>query len=166
MSLNQGNNPENNGEKGDGRKPFRFNIYWLYALIAAVLIGFNLFKGITPSTVETSQTVFEDSMLLRGYVKQLQVIRNDGIVRVTLKPEAFNDPVIAKKFSKNAKLNKDKGPHFQFSIADVKSFSERVNKIVDEHAAVTGKPAIDYKEDPNWIGPLVSLLLPLSLIHI
>jgi len=164
MSLNQGNNPENNGEKGDGRKPFRFNIYWLYALIAAVLIGFNLFKGITPSTVETSQTVFEDSMLLRGYVKQLQVIRNDGIVRVTLKPEAFNDPVIAKKFSKNAKLNKDKGPHFQFSIADVKSFSERVNKIVDEHAAVTGKPAIDYKEDPNWISPLISLLLPILVL--
>ena len=164
MSLNQGNNPENNGEKGDGRKPFRFNIYWLYALIAAVLIGFNLFKGITPSTVETSQTVFEDSMLLRGYVKQLQVIRNDGIVRVTLKPEAFNDPVIAKKFSKNAKLNKDKGLHFQFSIADVKSFSERVNKIVDEHAAVTGKPAIDYKEDPNWISPLISLLLPILVL--
>ena len=85
MSLNQGNNPENNGEKGDGRKPFRFNIYWLYALIAAVLIGFNLFKGITPSTVETSQTVFEDSMLLRGYVKELQVIRNDGIVRLTIR---------------------------------------------------------------------------------
>jgi len=164
MSLNQGNNPENNGEKGDGRKPFRFNIYWLYALIAAVLIGFNLFKGITPSTVETSQTVFEDSMLLRGYVRELQVIRNDGIVRVTLKPEAFNDPAIAKKFSKNAKLNKDKGPHFQFSIADVKSFSERVNKIVDEHAAVTGKPVIDYKEDPNWISPLISLLLPILVL--
>lgn len=164
MSLNQGNNTENNGEKGDGRKPFRFNIYWLYALIAAVLIGFNLFKGITPSTVETSQTVFEDSMLLRGYVKELQVIRNDGIVRVTLKSEAFNDPAIAKKFSKNAKLNKEKGPHFQFSIADVKSFSERVNKIVDEHAAVTGKPDIDYKEDPNWISPLVSLLLPILVL--
>ncbi len=164
MSLNQGNNPENNGEKGDGRKPFRFNIYWLYALIAAVLIGFNLFKGIAPSAEPTSQTVFEDSMLLRGYVKELQVIRNDGVVRVTLKPEAFNDPAIAKKFTRNAKPVKDKGPHFQFSIADVKSFSERVNKIVDEHAAVTGKPSIDYKEDPNWISPLISLLLPILVL--
>ncbi|MFY7840815.1 MAG: ATP-dependent zinc metalloprotease FtsH [Lacibacter sp.] len=164
MSLNQGNNPENNGEKGDGRKPFRFNIYWLYALIAAVLIGFNLFKGITPSTVETSQTVFEDSMLMRGYVKELKVIRNKGEVRVTLKPEAFNDPAIAKKFSAKSKLDKTKGPHLYFSIADVKSFSERINKLVDDHAAVTGKPIIDYDEEENWLSPLISLLLPILVL--
>ncbi|RXK59840.1 ATP-dependent zinc metalloprotease FtsH [Lacibacter luteus] len=164
MSLNQGNNPENNGEKGDGRKPFRFNIYWLYALIAAVLIGFNLFKGITPASVETSQTVFEDSMLMRGYVKELKVIRNKGEVRVTLKPEAFNDPAIAKKFSGKSKLDKTKGPHLYFSIADVKSFSERINKLVDDHAAVTGKPIIDYDEEENWLSPLISLLLPILVL--
>ncbi len=164
MSLNQGNNPENNGEKGDGRKPFRFNIYWLYALIAAVLIGFNLFKGITPTTVETTQTVFEDSMLMKGYVKELKVIRNKGEVRVTLKPEAFNDPAIAKKFSAKSKLNKNVGPHLYFSIADGKSFSERINKIIDEHAAVTGKPGIDYDEEENWLSPLISLLLPILVL--
>ncbi len=164
MSLNQGNNPENSGEKKDTRKPFKFNIYWLYALIAAVLIGFNLFRGIAPDALPTSQVVFEDSMLMKGYVKELKVIRNKGEVRVTLKPEAFNDPAIAKKFSKKANLDKEKGPHLSFNIADSKSFSERINKIIDENAAVTGKPTIDYKEEENWLSPLISLLLPILVL--
>jgi len=167
MSLNQGNNSENSGEKKDPRKPFRFNIYWLYALIAAVLIGFNLFRGMAPDAIPTTQNVFEDSMLMKGYVKSYLVVKNKGVVRATLKPEAFNDEVIKKLVTANEsrlKINKDKGPHFQFNVSDAKTFDERIKKIITENEALTGSPNPDYKDEESIIGPFISLLLPILIL--
>ena len=167
MSLNQGNNSENSGERKDPRKPFRFNIYWLYALIAAVLIGFNLFRGLAPDAIPTTQNVFEDSMLMKGYVKSYLVVKNKGVVRATLKPEAFNDEVIKKLVAANEsrlKINKDKGPHFQFNVSDAKTFDERIKKIITENEAHTGSPNPDYKDEESIIGPFISLLLPILIL--
>ena len=167
MSLNQGNNSENSGERKDPRKPFRFNIYWLYALIAAVLIGFNLFRGLAPDAIPTTQNVFEDSMLMKGYVKSYLVVKNKGVVRATLKPEAFNDEVIKKLVAANEsrlKINKDKGPHFQFNVSDAKTFDERIKKIITENEALTGSPNPDYKDEESIIGPFISLLLPILIL--
>ena len=165
MSLNQGNNPENSVDKKDPRKPFKFNIYWLYALIAAVLIGFNLFRGITPDALPTSQVVFEDSMLLKGYVKNYLVVKNKGVVKVTLKPEAFSDPVISKMVTDSKlKIDKDKGPHFQFSVSDAKTFDERTNKLINEQRELTGRPIARYDDEENWLSPLISLLLPILVL--
>ena len=165
MSLNQGNNPENSGEKKDTRKPFKFNIYWLYALIAAVLIGFNLFRGIAPDALPTSQVVFEDSMLLKGHVKNYLVVKNKGVVKVTLKPEAFNDPVISKMVTNSKlKVDKEKGPHFQFSVSDAKTFDERTNKLINEQRELTGRPIARYDDEENWLSPLISLLLPILVL--
>jgi cell division protease FtsH len=165
MSFNQGN-MDNGGEKREPRKGFRFNIYWLYALIAAVLIGFNLFRSFVPDAIQTSQRVFEDSMLLKGYIKSYIVVKNKGVVRVTLKPEAFNDPVIAKMVEREKrKINtKEDVPHFQFSISDAKTFDERLQKLVDANGAVTGKPIGKFDDEENWISPFVSLLLPVLLL--
>ncbi|MBY0476396.1 MAG: ATP-dependent zinc metalloprotease FtsH [Chitinophagaceae bacterium] len=167
MSLNQGNNPENSGDKKDTRKPFRFNIYWLYALIAAVLIGFNLFRGLAPDAIPTTQNVFEDSMLLKGYVKSYLVVKNKGLVRTTLKPEAFNDEVIKKLVAANEtrlKIDKNKGPHFQFTISDAKTFDERVTTLITDNRAVTGRPEAKFDDEESLIGPFISLLLPILIL--
>ena len=77
MSSNQGSNPDFGGNKKDPKKVFRFNIYWIYILIAAVLIGLQMFKGFTPEALPTTQRVFEDSMLMKGYVEQYTIIKKD-----------------------------------------------------------------------------------------
>jgi AFG3 family protein len=167
MSLNQGNNPENSGDKKDGRKPFRFNIYWLYALIAAVLIGFNLYRGITPDAIPTSQVVFEDSMLMKGYVEKYTIVRNKDVVRVTLKTEAANDPAIMKIVTargEKVKVDKTKPLNFEFTVADHKEFDKRIQQIITTNTAVTGKPIASYSTDENWLSPLISLLLPILVL--
>lgn len=167
MSLNQGNNPENSGDKKDGRKPFRFNIYWLYALIAAVLIGFNLYRGITPDAIPTSQVVFEDSMLMKGYVEKYTIVRNKDLVRVTLKTEAANDPAIMKIVTargEKVKVDKTKPLNFEFTVADHKEFDKRIQQIITTNTAVTGKPIASYSTDENWLSPLISLLLPILVL--
>ncbi len=167
MSLNQGNNPENSGDRKEPRKPFRFNIYWLYALIAAVLIGFNLFRGMAPDAIPTTQNVFEDSMLMKGYVKSYLVVKNKGVVRTTLKPEAFNDEVIKKLVAANEsrlKIDKNKGPHFQFTISDAKTFDERVTNLITDNRAVTGRPEAKFDDEESLVGPFISLLLPILIL--
>lgn len=168
MSLNQGNNPESSGgDKKDGRKPFRFNIYWLYALIAAVLIGFNLYRGITPDAIPTSQVVFEDSMLMKGYVEKYTIVRNKDVVRVTLKTEAANDPAILKIVTAReakVKIDKTKPLNFEFTVADHKEFDKRIQQIITTNTAVTGKPIASYSTDENWLSPLISLLLPILVL--
>ncbi|MBU6158996.1 MAG: ATP-dependent zinc metalloprotease FtsH [Bacteroidetes bacterium] len=165
MSSNQGSNPDFGGNKKDPKKGFRFNIYWVYILIAAVLIGLQMFKGFTPEALPTTQRVFEDSMLMKGYVEQYTIIKNKDLVRVTLKPQAFADSAISRPFTDSRlPIDKLKGPHFQFSVADHKSFDERIQKLTEEHPELTGKPVAKYEVEESWLTPIISLLLPVLVL--
>ncbi|MFT3846609.1 MAG: ATP-dependent zinc metalloprotease FtsH [Lacibacter sp.] len=131
------------------------------------MIGFNLFRGFTPNSIPTSQLVFEDSMLKKGYVEKYTIVRNKDIVRVTLKPQASNDPAILKIVADKApkeKIDKTKGLNFEFPVADHKEFDKRVQEIIANNSAVTGKPIADYDTDENWLSPLISLLLPILVL--
>jgi AFG3 family protein len=165
MSLNQGNNPENSGDRKDPRKPFRFNIYWLYAVIAAVLIGFNLFRGFTPDALPTSREVFLDSMLKKGYVESYMVVKNKGVIKVTLRENAFSDPYIKKQVADNTsnKIDSKKGPHFQFKVTDVRNFDEQMEEVFKTNPNVV-RPNSDVTEEENWLSPLISLLLPILVL--
>ncbi len=165
MSLNQGNMPENSGDKRDPRKTFRFNIYWLYAFIAIVLIGFNLFRGFSPDPVNTSREVFMDSLLKKGYVKSYLVIKNKGVVRVTLKDEAVNDPFVKKLMASETRVKADakKVPLFEFSVPDVRNFDEQMQEFFKNNPTIV-RPDSDAKDEENWFGPFVSLLLPILVL--
>lgn len=164
MSLNQGNNTENGGDRKDPRKVFRFNIYWVYIIIAAVLIGMQFFKGFTPDSLTISREVFIDSMLKKGYVKSYVVVKNKGVVRVTLHENAFTDPYIAKQVTDSRlKVDKKIGPHFQFRVTDVRNFDEQMNQILNTNPQIT-RPASDATDEESWLSPLISLLLPILVL--
>lgn len=165
MSLNQGSNPENGGDRKEPRKAFKFNIYWLYALIAAVLIGFNLFRGMAPDALPTSREVFLDSMLKKGYVQSYVVVKNKAAVRVTLKEDAFTDAYLKKVLAENksVKVDPKKGPHFQFKVTDVRNFDEQVQSFLKANPTVSA-PSSDATDEENWLSPLISLLLPILVL--
>jgi cell division protease FtsH len=164
MSLNQGNNMDNGGDRKDPRKAFRFNIYWVYILIAAVLIGMQFFRGFTPDALTISREVFIDSMLKKGYVKSYLVVKNKGVIRVTLQEAAFNDPYIAKQVT-DSRLRVDKkiGPHFQFRVTDVRNFDEQMNQILNANPQIT-RPSSDATDEESWLSPIISLLLPILVL--
>jgi len=166
MSSNQSSNVDNSGDRKDPKKIFRFNIYWVYILIAAVLLGLQFFKGFAPDALPTTQRIFEDSMLMKGYVDQYTIIKNKDIVRVTLKPRAFDDSAISRLVAdaKIMKVDRTKGPHFQFNVNDHKSFEERLQKMVEENPEATGKPNARYETEESWLTPIISLLLPVLVL--
>jgi AFG3 family protein len=164
MSLNQGNNTDNGGDRKDPRKIFRFNIYWVYIIIAAVLIGMQFFRGFTPDALTISREVFLDSMLKKGYVKGYMVVKNKGIVRVTLNENAFKDPYIAKQVTDSRlKVDQKTGPHFQFRVTDVRNFDEQMNQILNANPQIQ-RPISDASDEESWLSPLISLLLPILVL--
>ncbi len=164
MSLNQGSNPENSGDRKEPRKTFKFNIYWLYALIAAVLIGFNLFRGLAPDALPTSREVFIENMLKKGYVESYVVVKNKAAVRVTLKENAFNDSYIKKQVEDSRlKIDPKKGPHFQFKVTDVRNFDEQMEEFFKNNPTIV-RPISDATDEENWLSPLISLLLPILVL--
>src|SRR5882757_8409306 len=83
--------PQGNGDEPPRRGP-RFSIYWVWAAIAVILIGFNVFSGkLTPSAEDTSQQDFYD-MLSKGDVDKVDIISNKNLVRVYLNKQGQNNP--------------------------------------------------------------------------
>ncbi len=70
------------GDDRNGKKGPRLNIYWLYAIIAAIILGYSLLKENGPDLKPITLQEFQQDMLAQGDVKQLYLIRNKDAVRV------------------------------------------------------------------------------------
>jgi len=117
--------PQGSGDEPPRKGP-RFSIYWVWAAIAVILIGFNVFSGkLSPTAEETSQQDFFD-MLSKGEVEKVDIISNKNMVRVYLDKQGLNDPAnIAKLNKKNAPSSASTaGPHFQFTIGKPEIFAD------------------------------------------
>src|SRR4051812_13105185 len=78
-----------NEENNTPRKGPKFSIYWVYAIIFAVLIGFQFFNGsFSSGNTQINQSDFEQ-MLKSGDLEKYTIISNRNVVRVKLKKDAF-----------------------------------------------------------------------------
>ena len=74
------------GEGGDNapKKGPKFSIYWVYAIIFAVLIGMQVFSPFSSGSAEIDQNQFEQ-MLRDGDIEDFIIISNRNTVRVKIK---------------------------------------------------------------------------------
>ena len=77
---NRPSNANNDGESP--RKGPRFSIYWVYAIIFAVLIGFQFFGPFSTSLEKTNFENFK-TMIANGDVSKYIIVDNRDMVRVT-----------------------------------------------------------------------------------
>ena len=146
------------GDENTPKKGPRFSIYWVYAIIFAVLIGFQLMNPFATSTAPINQNQFEE-MLKNGEVAKYTVVSNRNLVRVTLKKEAI--PKYAQQFDKNIGPN-DQGPHASFKIPSVESFMDDKRKYETENPAVKAV-AWDSETETNIWSPILQTLLPILI---
>src|SRR4030095_7859732 len=89
-------------ERGGNEKPQRrgprFSIYWIYALVAIILIAFNVFKFSTPDIQPTNEQEFKETMLKDGDVSKIDKVGNKNLVRVYIKPESLSKSFYLNKF--------------------------------------------------------------------
>jgi cell division protease FtsH len=103
-------------------------------------------------------------MLRKGYVQNYLVVKNKGVVRVTLKEQAFTDPYISKQVSDSRmRVDPKMGPHFQFKVTDVRNFDEQMEDFFKANPTVS-RPVSDATDEESWLSPLISLLLPVLVL--
>jgi AFG3 family protein len=73
-------------DDGGPRKGPKFNIYWVWAIIFAVLVGFQLFGSFAPDAKTITDLEFY-KMLDNGDVEKLNTVTNKNTVRVVFKTE-------------------------------------------------------------------------------
>jgi len=149
------------GDDNTPRKGPRFSIYWVYAIIFAVLIGFQLFSPFSSSTAKTTPNEFKQ-MILRGDVEKYTVISNRNIVKVFLNPASIDNYRARLKTGLNGKVSPD-GPHFYFK------YSGDFEKQMADFYVQNGKPSVnqqvpyDVDQERDWFGGALQFLLPLLL---
>jgi len=151
-------------DDGSGpRKTPRFSIYWVWAIIFAVLVGFQLFGSFTPDArIIESELEFRHRMLETGDVEKLIIVTNKSLVRVYVKKESLQKPYYTEKLNKGWPAIKAEGPHFEFKVTKVDEFEKRLTSIFAKNPALE-VPVVPVEEGA-WFGPALNFLLPLLVI--
>ena len=149
------------GDSNQPKKGPKFSIYWIYAIIFAVIIGFQFFGGPLSSNVaKMDQQAFEE-ILRRGDVEKYVVISNRNIVRVYLKPESLSKYQDKLKKGLTGKTSTE-GPHMYFRVVSGDSFLDDMRLFYTENPDVKKVGTADTERD--WIGGVLQFLLPILII--
>ena len=143
------------GGEGNSKKPFNF--YWIYAIIGALLIGFQLFS-LQGGTGVISPGEF------REYVKsedvESVVVINKNVAQVTLKKSALSKAPHDKKVSKGLLGGSGAaGPHYTFEIGAPEAFEDELNSYQNQYGI-----RYQYKTQSNWASEIFGWLIPIALM--
>lgn len=167
-SSDNGRKPNNIPPVGDdsGKKRPKFNIYWIYGIAFAALIGYNFFRGASTAGVETDQIKFKE-MVKMGDVEKIKTVRNKKIVRVFLAKDALTkNAVFYQKVLDKTQYDLAKrapAPQLFFSIVEDKVFAEQMADFYKENPTIPQIPDSP-DEEGEFLGQMVTTLLPILLI--
>jgi len=159
--------PDNNKKKkgsplGDGPKMPKFNIYWIYGLIAISLLSARFFQT-APDILTTSELEFKQVMLTGGDVEKIDLVQNKELVRVYIKPDSIDKDFYVQKLKRKMDKAKIKNvPLFEFNVTDWNSFNERLQRFY-EQKNIQEVPQNAVKEG-EWFGPIANTIFSLVLI--
>jgi cell division protease FtsH len=148
------NNPENNG-----KNKTKFNIYWVYGIIALTFL-FLQFFSFNSTTEEINIADFKNNMLLKGHVGKVIVV-NKETVEVYIKPSEIGKGRYTD--------NKSKGwgnqikPNFYFRIGSIEHFERQLTE-AQEGYEESAKIPVFYETRENYVGNIISYLLPIAII--
>jgi AFG3 family protein len=141
------------------KKGPRFSIYWVYAIIFAVLIGFQLFGPFSPNMAKTNELAFR-SMVERGEVEKYIIIDNRKNVKVYLTKPAIEKYRDKLKKGINGKINEE-GPHMSFKITSGDAFKKEMSEFYKTNP--NKEPPWDVDNERDWFGGALQFLLPILL---
>jgi len=155
----ENNNKKKGDQDKDGKGP-KFNVSWIYGLIAVVLIALNLFPMVSGgNSSEISINKFEE-YALENDVNKIEVV-NEKTVLVYLAEEALT----REEHKDAAKGNFGSKANYNFEIGSIDKFQERLDRI-DTQRVKSGNNRLDvkYETHNDVIGPMLGWLLPFVII--
>jgi cell division protease FtsH len=167
LQEEQRNSDRNNQRREEGGSPRRgpkFNIYWVWAIIFAILVGFQLFGDFVPDARRIeSWKEFRDEMLAKGDVAKLVIVTNKNLVRVYIKKDSLDKPYYHTKFDKTWKTVKDsEGPQFEFISPKADDFVKQINEYFTQHPTL--EVPYTLVAEGEWFQPFISFIVPILVI--
>ncbi len=132
-----------------------FNAYWIYGIILLIIIGVNLFYMASPGKGNINSVRF-DNMASKGDIEKIEVI-NLKQAYVYLRPEAINHEDYKDKLS----ATQGSRPQYYFNIGPAEKFQEKIDQYNEK---LPNKISISYEEKQNWLGPILSFVIPFLII--
>ena len=150
-------------DKGDGpRKGFKFNPYWVYAIIAIILLSAQ-FMRFAPDLTRITEQEFKQKMLIKGDVEKLDMVTNKHEVRIYIKQDSLAKDFYVQKFKQV--LTKDKvkqSPLFVFKVTDWTAFQSGLADVYKTYKIEeVPQNAI---EEAEWFSPVINAVFSLGLI--
>ncbi|GAA3615942.1 ATP-dependent zinc metalloprotease FtsH [Flavivirga amylovorans] len=150
-----------NDKKNIKDKKPKFSPYWIYGILIAVFLGFQLFSN--GSYQDGNMTTPSDffRFLEDGDVEKVDIVKNTRVARVYLTKDAE-----AKEVHKNSKPttlipSATKLPNYKFEFGDLQNFENRLNELTKN---LTVKPVVTFDTETNDWGNLLMGILPFILL--
>ncbi len=102
----------------------KFNSYWIYAVIFALILGYQLMKGVSNISSELSKNEFKE-ILADNDIKKLTIVNRD-VVHITLKDEVLSKDKY-KEVAKPSLLKDPNAPHYTYDFGDLQNFENEIN---------------------------------------
>ncbi|MFT6938503.1 MAG: cell division protease FtsH [Saprospiraceae bacterium] len=158
------NSEENRNKKnsgGEGKSP-KFNYYWIYGIIALMLLALNFYQFSNPNTKKMDRNVFT-SALKNQDIGKLEVV-NEKFAYVYLKETAL-DKEIYKDVTDTRFGKSNEGPHYNFETGPAEAFATTVESIQIEARIPTNEQVYpQYVTRENWLAPILSWIFPILII--
>ena len=165
--------PENNKSNkkgspmGGGPKLPKFNIYWVYGILAlTILLAPRLFQ-LAPDTSVISHNEFV-KLMSSGDIEKYVKVENTKVVRIYIKGDSIQKPFYNSKFPANftaeQKKSKVKGNYlFEYKVDDWASFNKEVNDIYTKYA-ITNIPDSNTDSENDLFSRILSGIFPFLLL--
>ena len=146
------------------RKGPKFNIYWVYVLILAALLGSTLLGGgLKPELAKLSEQEVFQNMLSKGDIEKIEIVKVKDIVRIYIKPDSIVKPFYEKRFKTKYVPSKIKDVAlFQYEIAEVKGYPEKITNFCKENNIQ--EPRVEVTTDPEFFGPFSTSLISIIIM--
>lgn len=151
------------GKKPGGNNKKPFNFYWIYAIIAVVLIAIQLINW-GGGTKDISYGDFE-RFANQGHVEKIVII-NQEFAEVHIKDKKLTDDMhndLDQSIRDNAE-----GPHYSFDIGSPDYFAEKLDKLQNRLQEKGEDYAFEAKNEKheNWARDLIGWLIPIAIMVI
>jgi cell division protease FtsH len=151
---------------GNSNNKPKFNIFWIYGIIAVVLIALQFMASNSePKEIQRGEFINDNYGMLKNNDIEKIIVVNKENAEIYLKKESVESDRYKEIF--NNKLNNfsGKGPHFVFNIGDIQSFDNIIKDLKTKYPEAN---YLDYSFETryNYFREIFGWLIPIFIIVI
>ena len=150
-----------NDKKNINENKPKFSPYWIYGILIALFIGFQVFSSSTSQDGSATTPSEFFKYLEDGDIAKVDIIKNTRVAKVYLTSEAENKEIHKKSKPTSFLPSATELPNYKFEFGDLQNFENQLNEASKD---LPNKPIIKFDtETDNW-GNLLMSVLPFILL--